>query len=65
MEIGTTVAIIVAVGEFVAICFMTPMIGKVGKIEEKLIEIDKKLMSNEELDKAIDLEHERRSSCSE
>jgi len=55
MEIGTTIAVIVAVGEFVAICFMTPMVGRIGEIEKKLIEMDKKLKTDEQLDDAIDL----------
>ncbi len=55
MDAGTTVAIVVAVGEFVAICFMAPMVGRIGGIETKLAEMDKKLMSSEELNDKIDL----------
>lgn len=55
MDAGTTVAIVVAVGEFVAICFMVPMVGKVGDIEKKLAEIIEKIISAEDLNDKIDL----------
>ena len=45
----------IAVAEFVIICFLAPMAARVNKIADKLNEMDKKLFTGEELDKAIDL----------
>jgi|GEM_PF-5529045 len=55
MELGTAITAIVAVGEFVALCFLTPMVGRISKIEDKLTEMDKKLKTDEQLEAAIDL----------
>ncbi len=55
MDTASTVAIVVAVGELVALCFMTPMVSKVNKLFEIINDMDKKLYTPEEIDKAIDL----------
>jgi hypothetical protein len=49
------IAVIIAFGEFVAICFMVPIVRKTSQIEKLLHEIDKKIMSKEEIQDQIDL----------
>jgi len=55
MEAGNVITIVIAVGEFVALCFLAPVASRVGKLEDLLHSMDKKLMTSEEINEKIDL----------
>ena len=64
MEIVAVVSSIVAVAEFVAICFLVPMAQRVNEVAKQITEIDKKLLTPEEIDKTIDLKiYSHMSKC--